>query len=208
MRIGYARVSTQDQNLNSQLDALKKAGCERIYREKISGGKKDRPVLQELLDNARPGDIVVIWKLDRLSRSLRDLIDLVELLKQKEVGIVSLNDPIDTTSAQGRLVYSFFGALAEFERDIIRERTKAGLAAARARGRTGGRKPGLSKEAESKAQAAALLYNQRDKTVDEIAQILGIGRATVYRYVNLVNNQQRGARTEAASDAFFARKKK
>lgn len=183
MRIGYARVSTQDQNLNSQLDALKKAGCEKIYREKISGGKKDRPVLQELLDNIRPGDVVVIWKLDRLSRSLRDLIDLVELLKGKEVGIVSLNDPIDTTSAQGRLVYSFFGALAEFERDIIRERTKAGLAAARARGRTGGRKPGLSKEAERKAQAALVLYDQKDKTVDEIAQILGIGRATVYRYI-------------------------
>jgi DNA invertase Pin-like site-specific DNA recombinase len=183
MKIGYARVSTQDQNLDLQLDDLKKAGCEKVYQEKLSGANKQRPVLIDLLDRLRPNDTLIVWKLDRLSRSLRDLIDLVTLLQEKKVGFISLNDSIDTTTAQGRLIFNLFAALSEFERDVIRERTRAGLSAARARGKVGGRPKGLSKEAMSKASAAKTLYDQKDKTVNEIATILGIGRATVYRYL-------------------------
>jgi len=183
MKFGYARVSTQDQNLNLQLDALQQAGCREIAQEKLSGASKQRPALTALLEKLLAGDTLVVWKLDRLSRSLRDLIDLVSLLQKKEVGFVSLNDAIDTTTPQGRLVFTLFAALAEFEREVIRERTKAGLTAARARGRQGGRPKGLSKEAKAKAQAAKTLYAQKDKTAEEIAGILGISRATLYRYL-------------------------
>ena len=183
MKFGYARVSTQDQNLNLQIDALQYAGCIEIAQEKLSGAGKQRPALTALLEKLRAGDTLVVWKLDRLSRSLRDLIDLVTLLQKKDVGFVSLNDAIDTTTPQGRLVFTLFAALAEFERDVIRERTKAGLTAARARGQKGGRPKGLSKEATAKAKAAKTLFDQQDKTADEIATILGISRATLYRYL-------------------------
>lgn len=184
MKFGYARVSTQDQNLNLQIDDLLKAGCQEIAQEKISGAGKQRPALLALLEKLRAGDTLVVWKLDRLSRSLRDLIDLVTLLQKKEVGFVSLHDSIDTTTPQGRLVFTLFAALAEFERDVIRERTKAGLTAARARGRKGGRPKGLSKEAMAKAKAARTLFAQKDKTAEEIASILHISRATLYRYLD------------------------
>lgn len=134
MKVGYARVSTKDQTLDLQLDALKKAGCAKIYTETVSGAKAERPALTKLLDAVRAGDVLVIWKLDRLGRSLKNLIDIVNELLQRKVGLKSLNDPIDTTTSHGRLTFNLFAALAEFERDIIRERTNAGLMAARARG--------------------------------------------------------------------------
>ena len=135
MKIGYARVSTRDQNLDLQTDALKLAGCERIYQDVASGSKAARPGLDELLGQLRAGAVRVIWKLDRLGRSLRHLVALVGELVRRDVGLLSLNDPVDTTSAQGRLVFNLFASLAEFEREVIAERTKAGLSAARARGR-------------------------------------------------------------------------
>lgn len=187
MLFGYARVSTQDQNLNLQLDDLKAAGCERIFQEKISSAK-ERPQLQKLLDTLRTGDTLVVWKLDRLGRSLKELVSLITDFQEKQIGFRSLNDAIDTTTAQGRLVFNIFASLAEFERDIIRERTKAGLSAARARGRMGGKPKGLSKEALSKAQAAKTLYEKKEKTVAEIGKLLGISRATVYRYLKHANS--------------------
>ena len=182
MLIGYARVSTQDQQLHLQLDDLQRTGCERIFQEKVSSGK-DRPQLRLLIDSLRTGDTVVVWKLDRLGRSLKELIGLVNDFQERGVGFRSLNDAIDTTTAQGRLVFNLFASLAEFERDLIRERTRAGLTAARARGRQGGRPKGISKETVSKAQAVRTLYESREKTASEIGKLLGISRATVYRYL-------------------------
>jgi DNA invertase Pin-like site-specific DNA recombinase len=182
MIIGYARVSTQDQNLDLQIDALKKAGCEKIYSEKVSS-VKDRPQLDKLIENLRPNDKVIVWKLDRLGRSVKDLITIVTTLHAINVSFQSITDNIDTTTTAGRLMFNIFGALAEFERDTIRERTKAGLEAARARGRNGGRKNGLSKTNQSKADTARILYAQKNKTVDEIASDLGVGRATIYRWI-------------------------
>ena len=139
MIIGYARVSTEDQNLDLQLDALKEAGCKKIFQDKISGVKEDRDGLLQVLDIVRPGDTLVVWKLDRLGRSLQHLISVVDDLKEKDIFFRSLKENLDTSSSTGKLIFHIFGALAEFERDIIRERTMAGLAAARARGRVGGR---------------------------------------------------------------------
>ncbi|PTU64075.1 resolvase [Chromobacterium sp. Panama] len=144
MILGYARVSTRDQNVALQVDALRVAGCAKVVTEVANGAKTDRPILNRLLDDAREGDTVVIWKLDRLGRSLAHLVATVNTLSARGIGLKSLNDPIDTTTPQGRcLVFNMFAALAEFERDLIRERTKAGLTAARARGRKGGRPKGL-----------------------------------------------------------------
>lgn len=182
MLIGYARVSTQDQQLHLQLDDLNRAGCERVFQEKVSSGKV-RPQLQLLVDSLRTGDTVVVWKLDRLGRSLKELITLINDFQQKGVGFRSLNDAIDTTTAQGRLVFNLFASLAEFERDLIRERTRAGLSAARSRGRLGGRPKGLGKETLAKAKAAQTLYEAKDKTAEEIGKLLGISRASVYRYL-------------------------
>jgi len=182
MKIGYARVSTKDQNLSMQLDALKEAGCEQIFKEKISGASIERKELDNLVGQLRKGDIIVVWKLDRLARSLKDLLRLVNEFQEKGVGFISLNDPIDTTTPQGRLVFTLFGALAEFEREIIKERTKAGLESARARGRKGGRPPGLSKEASYKASAAVEMYIKR-MPVNEIAKSLGISKTTLYKYL-------------------------
>jgi DNA invertase Pin-like site-specific DNA recombinase len=184
MKIGYARVSTQDQQLHLQVDALRGVGCVEIVEEKASAAK-DRPQLQGLLGRLRDGDTLVVWKLDRLGRSLKELVTLVTGFQERGIQFVSLQDHLDTTTAQGRLMFNLFASLAEFERDLIRERTNAGLAAARARGRQGGRPKGLSKEAQSKATAARTLYEKKDKTVAEIGQLLGIGRATVYRYLGL-----------------------
>lgn len=183
MKIGYARVSTKNQNLELQLDALKKAGCEKIYQDIASGAKTERPELNMMIDNLRPGDVLVIWKLDRLGRSLNHLIGLVNGLIEKKIGLQSLNDPIDTTTPQGRLNFNLFASLAEFERDLIRERTQAGLSAARARGRMGGRPKGLPKKAEATACAAETLYKEGVLTVDEISAKLGIAKSTLYSYL-------------------------
>ena len=178
MKIGYARVSTKDQELNLQLDALEAHGCKQIFQEKVSGANRERPELQKMLDTLRPKDVVVIWKLDRLARSLKDLINLVNEIEEKGAGLQSLNDPIDTTSPQGKLIFHIFASLAEFERNIISERTKAGLAAARARGRKGGRPKGLSKKAEHTARIAEQLYKERELSVKEICNELGISNRT------------------------------
>ena len=183
MKLGYARVSTQDQNLALQLDALKIAGCDKVYQEKVSGATADRPELGKLLDIIREGDTLVIWKLDRLGRSLAHLIKLVADLEQRQVGLLSLNDPVDTTTAQGRLVFRIFASLAEFEREVIRERTLAGLASARRRGQLLGRPKGLSKAAEQKARIAENLYKEEKYSVEQIARELTISKTTLYKYL-------------------------
>lgn len=183
MKIGYARVSTRDQNLDLQVDALKAAGCERVYQDVASGAKTARPALDELLGQLRAGDVLVIWKLDRMGRSLKHLVELVGSLMERKVGLLSLNDPIDTTSAQGRLAFNLFASLAEFERELIRERTQAGLSAARARGRVGGRPKGLSPQAEATALAAETLYRERKLSVAAIAQKLHLSKSTLYSYL-------------------------
>jgi DNA invertase Pin-like site-specific DNA recombinase len=183
MQIGYARVSTKEQGFALQLDALRKAGCEQVYQEVASSAKTERPVLAGLLRELRPGDVLVIWKLDRLGRSLRHLVELAATLMEQEVGLKSLNDPIDTTTPQGRLTFNLFASLAEFERDLIRERTQAGLSAARARGRNGGRPRGLPPRAQRTACAAETLYREQRLSVREIAEELGIAKSTLYEYL-------------------------
>ena len=181
MQIGYARVSTDDQNLDLQRDALQQAGCERVFEDTASGAKAERVGLVALMEILRAGDTVVIWRMDRLGRSLKDLIALVERLEAVGVGLSSLQEKIDTTSSVGRLVFHLFGALAEFERNLIRERTQAGLTAARARGRHGGRKKRLD---PVKQKMALRLYHERQHTVDEICRMMGVGRSTLYNYLN------------------------
>jgi DNA invertase Pin-like site-specific DNA recombinase len=183
VKIGYARVSTKDQTLHMQVEALKKAGCEKIYEEIASGAKTARPVLDEMLRNLRASDTVVVWKLDRLGRNLSHLVHLTTTLMEKTVGLLSLNDPIDTTTAQGRLIFGFFASLAEFERELIRERTQAGLKSARARGRTGGRPKGMSQEAMEKATIAEALYTNGTISVKKIADQLNISKTTLYMYL-------------------------
>ena len=180
MLIGYARVSTQDQKLHLQRDALKKAGCEKIITDKARGGMTARAGLDKVWEVLRPGDTLVVWRLDRLGRSLRHLIELMGELEQKRIGFRSLQEAIDTTSPGGKLTFHMFGALAEFERNLIQERTQAGLAAARARGRHGGRPNALDPR---KQQVAVGLYKDRKHTVQEICQIMGISKPTLYNYL-------------------------
>ncbi len=180
MLVGYARVSTQDQKPELQLDALTAAGCEKVFEEKASGAQRDRPQLQAAIDYMRAGDTLVVWKLDRLARSMKQLIETVEGLDARGIGFRSLTEAIDTTTPGGKLVFHIFGALAEFERSIIRERTKAGLASARARGRLGGRPPALSPEDLAAARA---LLSDPDITVDAVAQRLGVAPSTLYRHL-------------------------
>lgn len=180
MLVGYARVSTQDQKPELQLDALKAAGCKKVFVEKASGAQRERPELTAALDYMRDGDTLVVWKLDRLARSMKQLIETVEGLEEVGVGFSSLTEAIDTTTAGGKLVFHVFGALAEFERSIIRERTRAGLDAARARGRKGGRPPKL-KEADLKAARAMLA--DKSITVEEVAKHLRVSPATLYRHL-------------------------
>lgn len=191
MRFGYARVSKEDQNLHLQIDALQQAGCELILKEKVTGKNKERPELGKLLQQLRKGDEVIVWKLDRLGRSLRDLIDLVTTFQERGVGFISIQDSINTNTATGRFTFNIFASLAEFEREIIRERTKAGLNAARARGRKGGRPAGLNKEALNKAHTALMLYEKGEKTVEEIAAVLGVSRVTCYRYINIIKEEKK-----------------
>jgi DNA invertase Pin-like site-specific DNA recombinase len=183
MKIGYARVSTKDQNLALQTDALTKAGCEIIFTETASGAKTDRIELAKMLSHIRKGDIVVVYKLDRLGRSLKHLLEVVAQLNDKEVGIQSISDAIDTTTPQGRLFFNISACFAEFERDLIRERTKAGLEAARARGRKGGRRQGMTKEAEQKAILAETYYKEGNMGVNQIALEIGVSKMTFYKYL-------------------------
>jgi DNA invertase Pin-like site-specific DNA recombinase len=179
-RLGYARVSTLDQDPALQQDALLKAGCQQIFVDKASGKLESRPALDELLGQARPGDTVVVWRLDRLGRSLRHLLETVTELERRGVAFISVTENIDTSTPGGRLVFHLFGALAEFERDLIRERTEAGLAAARARGRRGGRPTVWT---EAKLRTARAMRQQGDD-VSTIARVLGVSRASVYRVLS------------------------
>jgi DNA invertase Pin-like site-specific DNA recombinase len=188
MLIGYARVSTHDQTLNLQLDSLKQAGCSRIFEDHISGTKEERKGFQEALSHLRSGDTLVVWRLDRLGRSLRDLIDTITYLQEQGIGFKSLQEQIDTTSSGGKLIFHIFGSLAEFERDLIRERTQAGLDAARSRGRVGGRPKRLDKK---KAAIAQALYSDRKHAVAEICQTLGISRATFYRSITVGEREEK-----------------
>jgi DNA invertase Pin-like site-specific DNA recombinase len=164
MLIGYARVSTSDQTLDLQKDALQKTGCDRIFTDTASGAKAERTGLDEAISHLREGDILVVWRLDRLGRSLKHLIETITALNNRDIGFKSITEAIDTTTSGGKLIFHIFGALAEFERDIIRERTQAGLNAARARGRKGGRPKALTPK---KAQMAMALYEDKNNTIDE-----------------------------------------
>ena len=187
MLIGYARVSTADQTLALQKDALEKAGCERIFTDTASGAKAERIGLADAVAYAREGDILVVWRLDRLGRSLKHLIETITSLNERGIGFKSITESIDTTTSGGKLIFHIFGALAEFERDIIRERTHAGLTAARARGRKGGRPRVLTPK---KAQMAQALYNDKTNTINDICRTLNISRATLYRYIKTLGEPQ------------------
>lgn len=177
--VGYARVSTADQTTGLQVEALKKAGCRKIFQETASGAQRDRPELAKALEYLRDGDVLVVWKLDRLARSLKQLIETVEALGERGIGFQSVTEKIDTTTPGGRLVFHVFGALAEFERGIIRERTLAGLENAKRLGRVGGRPRSMT--AEDIAAAKALLASP-DMTVGAVAERVGVSSATLYRY--------------------------
>ena len=180
MRIGYARVSTQDQNLDRQRDQLPQDGCERIFEEKVSGAKSDRPELGRMLDTLREGDVVVVAELSRLSRSVRDLFDIVGRIDTVGAQIKSLKEPwLDTTTPHGRLLFTFFSGISEFERDLIRQRTLEGMAAARARGRLGGR-PTLDPK---QVDLALKMYDSKACTVAEITKATGVSKSALYRYL-------------------------
>lgn len=181
--IGYARVSTKDQRLDLQLDALKNFGVEKVYSEKMTGTKADRPQLNELLKYVRSGDTVVVWKLDRIGRSIRDLINIVSDFQTKEISFVSLKENIDTSSATGKLIFNIFASLSEFERDIISERTRAGLESARLRGHVGGH----SRADNDKVAMALKMYRSKEYSVPEILKVVGISKTTLYRYLRRSN---------------------
>lgn len=178
MLIGYSRISTNEQNLDLQNDELQRAGCERLFSDIASGAKTERQGLKEAIGYAREGDVLVVWKLDRLGRSLRHLIETVQTLQEKGIGFRSLRENIDTTSAGGKLIFHVFGALAEFERELIRERTNAGLASARARGRKGGRPKALS---ETEIDMAITLHKEGKASIELICKKLNISKSTLYR---------------------------
>lgn len=189
MLVGYVRVSTDEQNFALQEDALKKAGCTKIFYDKLSGGKTERPGLHATLEYLRDGgDSLVVWRLDRLGRSLKHLIELMNLLEERNIGFQSLQESVDTTTSGGKLIFHIFGALAEFERNLIRERTKAGLAAARARGKKGGRPKALTTE---KTQLLYKLYDEKNAdasrkyTIKEICEMIGTSKSTLYAYLKL-----------------------
>jgi DNA invertase Pin-like site-specific DNA recombinase len=181
MLIGYARVSTDDQNLDLQRDALRAAGCQRIYEDRMSGAKAARPGLAQAMEVARANDVVAVWRLDRLGRSLHDLIILARTLDDAGIGLMSLQEKIDTSSSGGKLIFHMFGALAEFERNLVRERTQAGLSAARARGRKGGRPKTLD---PAKRKLAVQLYDAKQHTIAEICRMTGISKPTLYNYLS------------------------
>src|SRR3954453_19722597 len=180
MLIGYARVSTQEQTLDLQRDALQHAGCERIFSDTVSGAKAERPGLDDALKQLRTGDVLVVWRLDRLGRSLPHLNETVRSLHERGIGFRSLSEQIDTTTPSGKLIFHIFGSLAEFERDLIRERTQAGLSAARARGRVGGRPKVVTAE---KRKLAVELYRAKEHSIAEICRLMGISKPTLYSYL-------------------------
>lgn len=178
MKIGYIRISTYEQNQSLQKDALKKDGCEKLFNDTASGKDRERAGLQKAIDFLRKGDVLVVWRLDRLGRSLRDLIEIMATLERKGAGLKSIKENIDTTTTGGRLIFHVFGALSEFEREVILERTQAGLKAARARGRSGGRPKKLTDDQIKKIKE---LHRKNEKTVPEICQMMGVSRSTLYR---------------------------
>ncbi|TNF69413.1 MAG: recombinase family protein [Gammaproteobacteria bacterium] len=184
MKIGYARISTLEQNLDLQIDALKKAGCEKIITDEISGSVADRPGLEKLKEILRKDDTLVVWRLDRLGRTLKHLIEWVNELDEQKIGFKSLQESIDTTSSSGKLIFHIFGALSEFERNLIRERTRAGIEAARSRGRQGGRPKKLNKD---KRQLAIDLYKGKKHSLRQICEMTGISKPTLYKYVREAN---------------------
>jgi DNA invertase Pin-like site-specific DNA recombinase len=181
MKIGYARISTVDQNLELQTDALEKTGCEKIFTDQASGAKDDRQGLIDAIEFCRTGDSMVVWKLDRLGRSLKHLIETINLLHEKKVGFVSVQESIDTTTSGGKLIFHVFGALAEFERELIRERTNAGLASARSRGRLGGRPRAMT---DKQLRIAKIMLKDPNTTIMEVCRTLQISKTTLYRYLN------------------------
>lgn len=187
MLVGYARVSTQDQNLELQHDALKEAGCERIFEDKMSGAKAARPGLMEAISFMRPGDTLVVWKLSRLGRSLKQLIETVQALQEKSIELKSLNESLDTATATGKLLFHIIAAFAQFERDNMIENTKAGLDAARSRGKKGGRPKKLD---DKKAQLAREWSQDKNRSVTEICDLLKISRATYYNYTSPKDGQK------------------
>jgi DNA invertase Pin-like site-specific DNA recombinase len=180
MLVGYARVSTQDQDLSLQLDALQGAGCDKVFTEKASGAQRDRPALQAALDYMRGKDTLVVWKLDRLARSLKQLIETVEELGTRGIGLRSVTESLDTTTSGGKLVFHIFAALAEFERSLIRERTRSRLQAARRRGHVGGRPPALTSQDLAEARA---LVRDPEITMEQVAKRLGVAPSTLYRHL-------------------------
>lgn len=187
MLIGYARISTQDQSLNLQIDNLKKAGCEKIFSDVASGATSERPGLKKALNYVRKGDVLVVWKLDRLGRSLKHLIETVNDLKENDIGFKSLQESIDTTTPGGKLIFHIFASLAEFEREIIRERTKAGLKAARARGKLGGRPRSLD---ANEIKMLVQLHSDPNIEIDDICNKFNISRPTMYRYIRQYKNKE------------------
>jgi len=187
MKIGYARVSTLDQNLELQTDALSKAGCEKIFTDRASGAKDDRQGLIDAIEFCRKSDSLVVWKLDRLGRSLKHLIETINALHEKKVGFVSVQESIDTTTSGGKLIFHVFGALAEFERELIRERTNAGLASARSRGRMGGRPKAMTTR---QIQMAKTMLADSHTTIREVCKTLDVSKSTLYRYLKPVAAKQ------------------
>lgn len=187
MKIGYARVSTVDQNLDFQRDALTSAGCEVVIEDEASGATAFRPGLEKVREQLRKGDVLVVWRLDRLGRSLKDLIAWVSYLDERNVGLVSLHESIDTSSSTGKLTFHLFGALAEFERNLIRDRTEAGLAAARTRGKKGGRPKALSQD---KRKLAVQLYKEGETPIATICSMMQISKPTLYAYVRASAKQE------------------
>jgi DNA invertase Pin-like site-specific DNA recombinase len=193
IKLGYARVSTHEQNLDLQTDALKSEGCKQIFTDKVSGVKAKKPNFEKLLEYARQGDTIVVWKLDRLGRSTVQLIGLIEELKEKGIHLKSLNEAIDTSSATGMLFFQFMCILAEHERNIIRERTTAGLTAARARGRTGGRPKGLSEQYQLIAPEVKEMYEKGNRSTEEIRKIFGIkSQPTLYKILQFAETEVSG----------------
>ncbi len=195
--VGYARVSTFEQLMDLQRDALAAAGCDRVFTDTMSGARSDRPGLQQALDFLREGDALVVWRLDRLGRSLKYLIEVMTTLEQRGIGFRSLTEQIDTTTSGGKLIFHVFGALAEFERDIIRERTQAGLASARARGRMGGRPKKL--DTVAKIAMARALHADKAHSIEDICKSVGVSRATLYRYLGAAEQSRIAASTRPAT---------
>ena len=180
MKIGYARVSTEEQNLDRQLDSLKEAGCEKIFREKITGTKKERPELDKLMEQLRSGDLIIISDLTRLSRSVKDLFSLVDQIEKKGANIKSLKESwMDTSTPQGKLMFTIFAGISQFERDLISQRTLEGLAAARSRGKKGGR----PKKDEKAINIALKMYQEKVCSISEITKATGVSKTTIYRYI-------------------------